>query len=40
MDPLYELDVQRVIGAEFVVAEFYLDYGVIHEDRLVSRATT
>jgi acetoacetate decarboxylase len=40
MDPLYELDVQRVIGAEFVVAEFYLDYGVIHEDRLVSRAAT
>jgi acetoacetate decarboxylase len=34
MDPLYELDVHRVIGAEFVVAEFYLDYGVIYEDRL------
>lgn len=34
MDPLFELGVERVIGAEFVVAEFFLDYGEIYEDRL------
>jgi len=34
MDPIYELDVRTVIGAEFIIAEFMLDYGTIHEDRL------
>jgi acetoacetate decarboxylase len=34
MDPLYELGVDQVIGAEFTVAEFYLDYGTVYEDRL------
>jgi acetoacetate decarboxylase len=37
MDPLYELGVERVIGAEFIVAEFFLNYGSIYEDRLASR---
>ncbi len=37
MDPLFELGIQEVIGAEFIVAEFYLDYGAIHEDRLATR---
>jgi acetoacetate decarboxylase len=40
MDPLFELGVERVIGAEFVIAEFYLDYGVIHEDRLAAEPAT
>ncbi len=34
MDPLFALDIEEVIGADFVVAEFYLDYGTIYEDRL------
>ena len=34
MDPLFELGVSEVIGGEFVVADFHLDYGSIHEDLL------
>lgn len=34
MDPLLELGVRDVIGAEFVVADFILDYGSIYLDRL------
>jgi acetoacetate decarboxylase len=37
MDPLFELGVERVIGAEFIVAEFYLNYGAVYEDRLAPR---
>jgi acetoacetate decarboxylase len=36
MDPLFELGVKRVLGAEFIVAEFFLDYGSIFEDRLAA----
>jgi acetoacetate decarboxylase len=38
MDPLFELDVKQVIGAEFIIAEFYLDYGKIYEDRLALKS--
>jgi acetoacetate decarboxylase len=33
MDPLMELGVTRVIGAEHVVAEFRLGYGRVFHDR-------
>jgi acetoacetate decarboxylase len=36
MDPVHELGVGRVVGADFVVADFILDYGTIHEDRLAA----
>src|SRR3546814_10682201 len=39
MDPLFELGVGEVVGAEFVIAEFFLDYGSIYEDRLASGKT-
>lgn len=38
MDPLMELGVARVIGAEFIVADFHLNFGKIYEDRLAARA--
>lgn len=34
MDPLFELGVSEVVGAEFIVADFVLDYGAIHADLL------
>ena len=33
MDPLMELGVTRVVGAEHVVAEFKLGYGSVFHDR-------
>ncbi|WP_048440266.1 acetoacetate decarboxylase family protein [Caenimonas sp. SL110] len=36
MDPLFELDIQRVIGAEFLIAEFFLDWGTVHRDLLAT----
>jgi acetoacetate decarboxylase len=36
MDPVHELAVTSVLGAEFVVADFVLDWGAVHEDRLAS----
>jgi acetoacetate decarboxylase len=37
MDPLMELGVTRIIGAEFVVADFHLNFGRIYEDRLAAK---
>lgn len=37
MDPVFELEVGRVVGAEFIIADFMLDYGSIYEDRLAGR---
>jgi acetoacetate decarboxylase len=36
MDPLFELEIDSVLGAEFVVADFVLDYGSVYEDRLAA----
>jgi hypothetical protein len=40
MDPLMELGVTRIVGAEFVVADFHLNFGRIYEDRLKVREKT
>ncbi|MHB1218608.1 MAG: acetoacetate decarboxylase family protein [Alphaproteobacteria bacterium] len=37
MDPLMELGVTRVVGAEFIVADFHLAYGRVYEDRLAAK---
>ncbi len=37
MDPLMELGVTRVVGAEFIVADFHLAYGRVYEDRLATK---
>ncbi|MGE3477811.1 MAG: acetoacetate decarboxylase family protein, partial [Rhodospirillaceae bacterium] len=37
MDPLMELGVSRVVGAEFIVADFHLAYGRVYEDRLAAK---
>jgi acetoacetate decarboxylase len=37
MDPLMELGVTRVVGAEFIVADFHLAYGRVYEDRLTAK---
>lgn len=37
MDPLMELGITRVVGAEFIVADFHLTYGRVYEDRLAAK---
>ena len=37
MDPLMELAITRVVGAEFIVADFYLAFGRVYEDRLAAK---
>lgn len=37
MDPLFELGATRVLGAEFVVADFVLGYGRIFHDKLAAK---